>query len=197
MPDPAGASAAEVLDFWFGTPGSAGYGEKREIWFKADNDFDAEIRDRFLPLVEAARGGELDHWQEKAAGTLALCIVLDQMPRNLFRGSAEAFASDARAREVAGRALERGFDGELAKVQRMFIYLPFEHSEDLAHQERSLELFSALVDDDEAGARTMKAARRHHEIIARFGRFPHRNAALGRATTAAESEFLKEPDSSF
>ncbi|HJM48612.1 MAG TPA: DUF924 family protein [Alphaproteobacteria bacterium] len=191
------AGTAEVLNFWFGAPGSAGYGEKREIWFKKDADFDAEIRHRFLPLVETARRGELEHWLHSASTALALCIVLDQFPRNLFRGAAEAFASDALARDMAGRALERGFDGELPKVQRIFLYLPFEHSEDLSHQVRSLNLFSALVENDETGARTMKAARRHHEIIARFGRFPHRNAALGRPTTAAEAEFLKEPDSSF
>ncbi len=189
--------AAEVLDFWFGAPGSAGYGDKREVWFKTDLDFDTEIRRRFLPLVESSRLGELAHWQESAAGALALCILLYQFPRNLFRGSGKAFASDAMAREVAGRALDQGFDGELPKFQRTFLYLPFEHSEEPADQERSMTLFAALVEDDEASARTLEFARRHHEIIQRFGRFPHRNAALGRATTTAEAEFLNKPNSSF
>ncbi len=191
-------SAAEVLDFWFGAPDSAGYGEPREIWFKTDSDFDGEIRSRFLPLIEAARQGELSHWQDKASGALALCIVLDQFPRNLFRGSGEAFANDALARKVAAEAIDRGFDGELPRVQRSFLYLPFEHSEDLADQERSLLLFASLADDgDEAGSSSMEYARRHHEIIQRFSRFPHRNGALGRDTTAAEATFLKEPNSSF
>jgi uncharacterized protein (DUF924 family) len=128
--------------------------------------------------------------------SLAAILLLDQLPRNLYRGTAEAFATDAMAREAAQAALARGLDRSLPAVWRQFMYLPFEHSEDLGDQDRSLALFGALARDS-AFASTLDYAKRHHAIIARFGRFPHRNRALGRATTPEEEEFLREPGSSF
>lgn len=179
--------AREVLEFWFrGT-------ETRQEWFRKDPAFDAEIRTRFLGLHEQAAGGALAHWNEQPADCLALVITLDQFPRNLFRfpgpEAARAFATDALALAAARRAIEAGYDRELPEVARMFFYLPFEHSEALADQARSLQLF--------AGHPNEIWARRHWEIVKRFGRFPHRNAALGRQSTPAELEFLRQPGSSF
>lgn len=194
-------SIDQVVDFWFGPPGSPERGSDRGVWFRKDEGvdpdvFDAEIRERFFSTYEAAVAGNLDHWTLSLEGALALLLVLDQFPRNMFRGQARAWAADAKAREVAGAALERGFDRELEPVARTFFYLPFEHSEDLAEQERALELFAQFA-GSERGDRKVRAARRHHEIVARFGRFPHRNIALGRDSTAEELAFLEEPNSSF
>jgi uncharacterized protein (DUF924 family) len=149
------------------------------------------VRRRFLPLWEQAARGELDRWRSAPLASLALIVVLDQFPRNMFRGTARAFASDALALAAARSALERSFDRLLSREERTFVYLPFEHAEDLAAQRRSLALFRALDPDD------MEYARRHYEIIARFGRFPHRNAILGRESTPEEADFLKQPGSSF
>ena len=140
--------------------------------------------------------GALDGWVASARGSLALVLVLDQVPRNLFRGKARAYAYDGEARAVATAAIAQGFDGILLPAERMFLYLPFEHSEALGDQERAIELFAALEAFPETRGIT-ETARRHAEIIRRFGRFPHRNAALGRAETAEEATFLKEPGSSF
>jgi len=143
-----------------------------------------------------ASSGALARWEETPLAGLALVVVLDQFPRNMFRGTPEAFASDALALGVARRLVERGFDGLLRHVERMFVYLPFEHAEDLSAQERALALFEAL-DREEPGGDLFEYAHRHHEIIARFGRFPHRNAILGRASTPDEREFLLQPGSGF
>lgn len=171
-------SPEEVLGFWLGA------GPER--WFKKDEAFDADIRARFNKLYEDAAAGELGSWEDTPEGTLALVIVLDQFPRNMFRGSALAFAADPLARAVATRAIERGFDRQVAMPCRSFFYLPFEHSERLADQERCVALMRATGD-----AEQLKWADLHADIIRRFGRFPHRNAALGRATTAEERAFLK------
>ncbi len=187
----------DILDFWFGRPGDAGYGGKREIWFEKNDDFDAEIRDRFMADHEAAEAGRLDPMQRTARGALALVIVLDQFPRNMFRGEARAFATDAQAREVAGAAIACGFDLALTPVERRFFYLPFEHGETLADQARcAWYMREHLPPDDERDA-SIGHARRHRVIIERFGRFPHRNAALGRTSTPEEIAFLEEPNSSF
>ena len=153
-------------------------------WYEKDDAFDAEIRARFLATYEAAADGRL-LWDETPNGALALLIVLDQLPRNMFRGSARAFAADPLARTVASRAIERGFDQVAAASERSFFYLPFEHSESLVDQERGLLLYKAAGDAD-----GLKWAQTHADIIRRFGRFPHRNVVLGRATTPEEQTFL-------
>lgn len=170
-----------VLDFWFR--------RERKAWFAKDAQFDAEIRSRFLPLYELAAGGGLAAWQRQARSCLALVIVLDQFPRNMFRGTARAFAADAAALEAARTLVDQGWDKSLTPDERTFAYLPFEHSENLQDQERSLRLFE--------GNENLEWARKHYDIVRRFGRFPHRNAALGRASTAEEIEFLKQPGSGF
>lgn len=186
----------ELLDFWFGAPDSPGYGERRKIWFERDAAFDAAIRERFLTLYEAAAAGALEAWRETPDGCLALCLLLDQVPRNLFRNEPRAFATDAAARDVARDALDRGFDQAVLPVQRWFFYLPFEHSEELADQDTCVALFAALPEADWK-ARTVDYAERHRDLIRRYGRFPHRNAALGRASTPAELEYLAQPDAGF
>jgi uncharacterized protein (DUF924 family) len=170
-------SAGDVLAYW------RALGPKR--WFVRDAAVDAEIRAKFLGLYTAAVAGSLLHWDDDASGALAHVIVLDQFPRNMFRGSAAAFAADPLARAAAGRAIEHGFDQQAAKPERPFFYLPFMHSEELADQERCVELCRSAVDKG-----TLKYAELHAEIIRRFGRFPHRNAVLGRATTPEERAFL-------
>lgn len=191
------SSVSDILHFWFGAPGTAICGTFREAWFKKDPAFDDEIRRHFLGATEAAARGELDRWQADREGALALVVLLDQFPRNLYRGSPKAFAADPKAREVARTAIERGFDMQCLSCERMFFYLPFEHSELLPDQERSVDLFKRLAEDDPSRAGIVPYALRHHEIIQRFGRFPHRNIALGRESTEDEIAFLKEPMSSF
>ena len=154
-------------------------------WFKKDTAFDEDIRRRFLATYEAAAAGQLANWEDTPAGALALAIVLDQLPRNMFRGDARAFAADPLARAVADRALKRGFDAKVDPSERQFFYLPFEHSEALPDQERCCALCRATGD-----AELLKWAELHADIIRRFGRFPHRNAVLGRASTPAELAFL-------
>jgi uncharacterized protein (DUF924 family) len=196
MTDAERSEATALVDFWFGAPGSAERFRARPEWFKVDPEFDNAIRRRFLPLQQRATAGHCADWAREAEPCLALILLLDQFPRNLYRGSAQAFATDASARAASQGALARGFDRSLAAACRQFIYLPFEHSEDLVDQERSVALFTALARDP-AFARSLDYAKRHYEIIARFGRFPHRNAVLGRTSTAEEEAFLKEPNSSF
>ncbi len=176
----------ELLRFWFEPAAD------RERWFAADPAFDLTVRDRFGPLVAAAETGGLRHWRSDARGTLALCLVCDQLPRNIWRGTARAFGLDAKAREVATGAVEAGMDAGMRPEERLFLYLPFEHSEDLADQERSVALFARLGEPE-----WLDHAVRHRAVIRRFGRFPHRNAALGRASTAEELAFLQEPGSAF
>jgi uncharacterized protein (DUF924 family) len=194
VPSEAGpAKAGEVLDFWFGREGEPGYGEFREAWFTKDPEFDQRVRDRFEALHEAAAAGELDDWKEEARSCLALVILLDQLPRNMYRGDPRSYATDYKAQETAEHAVDRAFDRELPAFQRMFLYMPFMHSEDLAHQRRSVELFRALGGENDATGYAV----RHMEIVERFGRFPHRNEVLGRRTTPEEAEFLTQPGSSF
>jgi len=188
------SSAAEVLLFWFGRAPERGQPDKR--WFTKSDAFDREVRERFLPLYEEASAGKLAHLKESATDCLALIVVLDQLPRNMFRGTARAFATDPLALEAARHAVAQGFDGALLPVERLFIYLPFEHSEALADQDRSCELTRALEAYPETND-VYRYAVLHRDIIRRFGRFPHRNAILGRASTPEELEFLKGPGSSF
>ena len=190
-------AAADVLAFWFGQPGEPDHLRSRAVWFRKDAAFDDEIRRRFLPTVEAALAGDLAHWAESPRGALALLILLDQFPRNLFRGEARAFAGDTQARALAELVVTRGWNATMAAVEQAFVYLPFEHSESLADQERSLALFATLAAKSPEGAGFLDFARRHHEVIARFGRFPHRNALLGRLSSAEEKNYLAQPGSGF
>ena len=183
-------STTEVLDFWFaGDPAT-----HRKVWFEKDAAFDTACADR-AAARDIAKSGALDFWAETPKGGLALLILLDQFSRNLHRGTAEAFAADAKARAVARAMLARGLDQALTPVERMFVYLPFEHSEDLADQDLAVRLYAAL--DAITDEKMLDYAERHRDVIRRFGRFPHRNAALGRANTAEEAAYLAEPDAGF
>ena len=178
----------EVLAFWFK--------RDRRDWFEKNPAFDAEIRARFLPLYESAVQGALEPWRAEPVSCVALVILLDQFSRNMFRDSARAFAADSLAREAAHAILDKGWDKKMTPDERMFAYLPFEHSETLADQERCLALMKEIAVFPET-ADLPKWAQAHLDIIRRFGRFPHRNAALGRASTPEEAEFLKQPGSRF
>ena len=173
----APAGVVDVVEFWK----ESGPG----LWFAKDSAFDERFRDRFLGHHEAAAAGELMHWADTPHGALALVLLLDQFPRNMFRGEARAFATDPLARAITAGAIIRGFDSQVPKELRNFFYLPFEHSEDLADQERCIALNKATGD-----AENLKWAEIHADIIRRFGRFPHRNAVLGRTTTPDEQAFL-------
>jgi uncharacterized protein (DUF924 family) len=193
----------EVLDFWFGRSNSPEFGKVQKKWFEKDADFDTEVRSssrasltRFLPQYELAASGQLDIWQNSPENCLALIILLDQFPRNMFRENPQAFATDSKALAAAQHAVNNNFDRELLTVQKWFIYLPFEHSENLEHQEKSVELFRQLSGEPDSNS-VIDFAVRHFKIIERFGRFPHRNQILGRDTTPAEAEFLKQPGSGF
>ena len=172
-------NAQSVLDFWFRG------NEERKEWFRKNPAFDEEIRSRFLPLYEEGARGALAAWKLSPRECLALIILLDQFPRNMFRGDRRAYETDGVARSVADRAIGRGFDRQVSHVERQFFYLPFQHSENLADQERCLALARGYGDDE-----FTKYAERHADIIRRFGRFPHRNATLGRATRPQEQAFL-------
>ena len=168
----------DIIDFWYAE-------STRALWFRSTPEFDEELRRRFLETWEQAGRGEFDHWRQSAAGCLALVIVLDQFPLNMFRGQAESFATEARSREVARHALDRGFDRDLDAEQKAFLYMPFMHSENLDDQDLSLKLYA------QPGLESnLRFARHHRDIVARFGRFPHRNAALGRDSSAEELEYL-------
>lgn len=191
--------AAEVLDYWFGGSGSPEQGRMRELWFTKRAETDALIRARFGALIEAGLRGELDGWALADAhpprGTLALIVVLDQFTRNVFRDTPRAFAGDTQALALATSLVERGADRALTLHERWFAYLPFEHAESLAMQDRSVALFDTLARDGLAGP--LEWAIKHRDVVARFGRFPHRNAILGRASTAEERAFLAQPGSRF
>jgi uncharacterized protein (DUF924 family) len=191
------ARSGEVLDFWFGAPGDAAYLQTRAEWFRKDPAFDANISARFGELIDSALRGELSPWAERPRSALAQIIVLDQFTRNTRRDTAGMFSGDALALAAARRLCDSGADRALAGVQRQFVYLPFEHSELLDDQRESLRLFATLGRDEPALAGLLEWAQKHHDIVARFGRFPHRNALLGRASTPEEIEFLKQPGSGF
>jgi uncharacterized protein (DUF924 family) len=189
-------AADEVLDFWFGAPGSEQFGRAREFWFTKSAATDDLIRNRFGASVEAALRDELRQWSDgEARSALALILLLDQFTRNMFRDSARAFAGDGAALAVAKRLVADGRDRQLAPIERWFAYLPYEHSERIEDQRESLRLFGELA--KEGLAEPLVWARRHYEVIARFGRYPHRNELLGRPSTAGEIEFLRQPGSRF
>ena len=196
--------ALEVLDFWFGPPDDPAHTQTRPAWFKKDADFDAEIGRRFGPLIEGAlAAGDADitlDWITRplqALPALARLIVLDQFTRNHYRGTARAFAGDGQALNIARALVASGRDRDLTGVQRQFAYLPFEHAEDVSHQRTAVQLFMQLGQDEPALAGLVSWAQRHHDVVLRFGRFPHRNALLGRPSTAEEEAYLLTPGSGF
>jgi uncharacterized protein (DUF924 family) len=181
---------SEILEFWF--EGDAA--EHREKWFEKDAAFDT-LCARFTGAIRAARAGRYDHWAATPRGALALIILLDQLSRNVFRGSAEAYAADPHAREIARATIDAGFDTQLTPVERMFVYLPFEHAETIADQNESVRLYEALR--DALGEKSIDYVARHRDVILRFGRFPHRNAVLGRISTPEEEAYLAQPGAGF
>ena len=180
--------AEKILTFWFGTVDLSREIERRPVWFKATLEFDADLARDFAAVHEEAARGDLDRFVDDASECLALIIALDQFPRNLYRGTPRSYATDAKARSTAVLALDRGYDRGFSHFPRIFTYLPFEHSEALADQERAVELFSALGEE-----RSTDSAIAHRDAIRRFGRFPHRNRILGRSNTPEEDEYLKDP----
>ena len=185
-----------VNDFWFGKPDSEIYGTSRKEWFIKNPAFDDQVRETLGVFYQQAKSGTLDDWQKFSLGCVALMVLLDQVPRNLFRGSPQAFATDEKALDIAKQAIAQNFDKDLLVVQRLFLYLPFEHSENIEDQRRSLELFARLQGDPISES-YIDYAQKHFDVIEQFGRFPHRNKILGRKSTPAELEFLSQPGSSF
>lgn len=182
-----------VLDFWYGPKGSDEFGKNRDVWFSSGGgpEFDEACRQHCAPHYDLAVAGNYDAWGESALGSLALIILFDQIPRNIFRGQAKSFATDSRALETARRVVDNRWDHDMLDVERLFAYLPFEHSEDLEDQRQCVALYESLPDSDKR-AEWVSYAVQHMEIIERFGRFPHRNEILGRPSTAEEVDFLDE-----
>ena len=176
------ATADEVIEFWFSDP-------IRKQWFNAGDGLDEDIRQRFLPTWQAARDGHLAHWETSALGALALVIVLDQLPLNMFRGQPDSFSTEAASRRVAERAIAAGLEQQLSKQHKLMLYMPYMHSESMADQDRAITLFNTAGLSDNA-----KWARHHRAIVARFGRFPHRNALLGRDSSPDEIAWLASAD---
>ena len=186
----------ELLAFWFGRPGDPEWESGRELWFRPQLAFDAACRDTYLHEYEAARKGGRDGWMEAPRPCLALIVLLDQFPRNMFRGSPRTYEADTQALAVARHAVAARMDEALRPIERSFVYLPFEHSETLADQQEGVALMKRLAFHPR-GAEWLGYAEQHRLIVERFGRFPHRNDILGRASTPEEREFLTQPNSSF
>jgi uncharacterized protein (DUF924 family) len=186
---PMTSSIRDILDFWFLPLGDPGHGQPREMWWQSTPELDAETRVRFAPLLDRAIAGALDGWMGSPDGALALILLCDQFPRNMYRRSARAFAGDAKAIGTARLALARFYPAAFPRDMRLFFYMPFQHSEALADQELCCALCAALGGED-----STKYAIAHRDIIVRFGRFPHRNEALGRASTAEELDYLRTAD---
>lgn len=184
--------AREILEFWFGPPPHA----TRAEWFRKDPGFDATVRERFGGAVEAALAGAMHLWRAEPHDALAHVLLLDQFTRNIFRDTPRAFAGDGEALATATGAVDAGFDRKLDRYERGFLYLPFEHSEDPAMQQRSISLFTRLRNDTGDTA-LLEWAEKHAAVVRRFGRYPHRNAILGRVSTPEEIAFLQEPGSRF
>lgn len=177
----------DILNFWFKET-------KASQWFQVNPEFDAAIKERFEGAYEMALAGQFDDWKNSADGALAFCILMDQMPRNMYRGTPKAFASDKRALIVAKYAVSKGLDQVHSLEKRRFIYMPYEHSEVLSDQVRCLELFEKIKDEDKLG---YEYALRHLKVIEEYGRFPHRNRILGRDNTPEEEEYLAQPGAGF
>jgi len=195
---PAGDESAQaLLDFWFGAAGSDDFGSQRKVWFTKDEGFDRLVAQRFGGAIERALRGELDAWAETAPSALARILLLDQFTRNAFRGQPRAFAGDAQALAASGAMVGSRLDEGLPPFMRAFVYMPFEHAEGVAMQDEAIRLFSRLTVAAPALSHMLDYAYKHREVIERFGRFPHRNAILGRASTAEEIAYLARPGSSF
>jgi uncharacterized protein (DUF924 family) len=190
-------AAQDVLDFWFGASTSPVFGTERKVWFKKNAAFDRLVAGRFGATIERALRGELDAWAETASTALARVLLLDQFTRNAFRGQPRAFAGDAQALAAASAMVGARQDESLPPVVRAFVYMPFEHAEGLAMQNEAVRLFARLATAAPELGHMLDYARRHHAVIERFGRFPHRNALLGRASTVEEIAYLAQPGSSF
>ena len=182
MNDSIQPGITELLAFWFSEP-------VKKLWFDSTPEFDAQLKQKYLPLVERAERGDLDSWAEDALGALALVIILDQFPLNMFRDQARSFATESKARQIAEYAVDHGLDQQLSAEQKAFVYLPFMHSENPADQDKSVELF------EQAGlTENLRFANHHRELIRRFGRFPHRNRILGRESTVEEIDYLNSKE---
>ena len=196
-------TADSLHDFWFGGAADESAAQRQAtLWWGKSAEVDAEVARRFGALVEEARNGALDAWRLTPQGALALILLTDQLPRNIYRGTPAAFASDSIAHDICVAGLGSGFDQLLTPVERVFFYLPLEHAESLAAQDRSVAQYTALLEQLPESAREtfhgfLDYAKRHRVVIEQFGRFPHRNAILGRVSTVEEVEFLKKPGSSF
>jgi uncharacterized protein (DUF924 family) len=180
--------AKDILAFWFNTTELTTDFDKRAVWFRATPDFDQQLIERFTGIHKQAAAGALDHFKGSAEESLALIVSLDQFPRNIFRGTPRAYATDAKARDVARHAIEQGYDKSYSRWPMLFCYLPFEHSEVLVDQQRALVLYKNLDNEE-----SMKSAIGHHDVIEKYGRFPHRNAIMGRQNTPEEDEYMKDP----
>ncbi len=197
-------SVDSILAFWFGhgTTATEISGERQSVWWEKHETVDREITTRFESVTEAVAGGRLDHWRSTPKGGLASILCCDQFPRNMYRGKPESFAYDDLALAIAEQMVATGADRELWSIHRVFVYLPYEHSEDMERQHKSIELFHTLAEEAESGEQELFSgyldfADQHFQIIERFGRYPHRNDILGRESTDAEKEFLAQPGSSF
>lgn len=182
------AIAEQILTFWFGTTDMTQPMEKREVWFRSTPEFDQSLIDNYSAVHERALAGELDHLKATPEECLALIISLDQFPRNIYRGTPQAFAADPKAREITNYALDEGYHLEMGKWPRIFLYLPLEHSEEFADHERVLPLYKEVADEQ-----SIQSAQGHHDTIKQYGRFPHRNEVLGRQNTPEEDEYMKNP----
>ncbi len=190
--------AQDVLDFWFLPSGAEGHGKQRIEWFRKDEAFDAALRERFGGLIAQAMAGGLREWDEQGPrGTLARLLVLDQFTRNAFRGKPESFGGDTLALQAAHQLVDSGGYQSLSPVERQFVYMPFEHAEDARMQEQAVSLFTELAAQHEGFGEALDYAHRHRGVIARFGRFPHRNAILGRASSPEELAYLALPGAGF
>lgn len=201
LPDGIPSRAEAVLSFWFGDKSGLDYGRYRKAWFIKDPSFDQQIRQQFLVDTQAAAAGTYESWKSQLPSAVALLLLLDQFPRNLYRGQPRSFATDSSALAIAQSLADSRRDRELIPVHRFFVYLPFEHSENMQHQNRCVALIEKLIKDfpdlDQGLKSGLDYAIRHREVIERFGRFPHRNHILGRQSTPAELAFLQQPGSSF
>jgi uncharacterized protein (DUF924 family) len=191
-------TAQDVLDFWFLPPGDPAYGKARMEWFRKDPAFDAQIRTRFGSLIAQAIAGGLREWDMQGpAGALARILVLDQFTRNAYRDAPESFAGDLLALTAAQALVDSGADRALPPFQRAFVYMPYEHAEDARMQQCAVDLFARLAAENDGFTEMLDYAHRHRGVIARFGRFPHRNPILGRASTADELHYLGQPGAGF
>lgn len=198
------AQPEDVLDFWFGVPGSASEiaGRQSKLWFGKSATHDWTVTQRFSETLKAASAGQLDYWADTPLGRLALVVVLDQFPHHIYRNQPQAFSTDPQALALSLAALAAGENQQLTSIERVFLYLPLEHAESLEWQGQSVALFEKLASESATDERALfddflKYARSHRDVVARFGRFPHRNAILGRVSSAEEIEFLKQPGSRF